>query len=102
MPLSVSTSTTVRTNRPQWQPLAWRSGASSGTVTVVARMSEIFIVAPSRLLLRHAPPLLQLQQPAVAFLGAHVLAEHAAEGPEVAGVVGEVPPGDGAHVGLAV
>src|ERR1019366_2982465 len=43
MPLSVSTSTIVRTKRPQWQPLAWRRGASSGTVTVVARISRIFI-----------------------------------------------------------
>ena len=43
MPSSVSTSTIVRTNRPQWQPFAWRSGASSGTVTVVALMSMIFI-----------------------------------------------------------
>src|SRR6266571_527261 len=42
-PLSVSTSTMVRTNRPQWHPLAWRNGASSGTVTVVARISLIFI-----------------------------------------------------------
>src|ERR1019366_10639858 len=42
-PLSVSTSTMVRTKRPQWQPLAWRNGASSGTVTVVARTSRIFI-----------------------------------------------------------
>src|ERR1043165_3385141 len=42
MPLSVSTSTMVRTKRPQWQPLAWRRGASSGTVTVVARISVIF------------------------------------------------------------
>ena len=42
-PLSVSTSTMVRTKRPQWQPLAWRNGASSGTVTVVARISRIFI-----------------------------------------------------------
>ena len=33
----------VRTKRPQWQPLAWRSGASSGTVTVVARISTIFM-----------------------------------------------------------
>src|ERR1017187_3369935 len=43
MPLSVSTSTMVRTKRPQWHPLAWRNGASSGTVTVVARISRIFI-----------------------------------------------------------
>src|SRR5215471_5312909 len=43
MPLSVSTSTMVRTNRPQWQPLAWRRGAASGTVTVVARISDIRI-----------------------------------------------------------
>src|SRR5262249_31250075 len=42
-PSSVSTSTIVRTKRPQWQPFAWRSGASKGTVTVVARMSVIFI-----------------------------------------------------------
>src|ERR1035437_1745069 len=42
-PLSVSTSTMVRTKRPQWQPLAWRNGASSGTVTVIARISTIFI-----------------------------------------------------------
>ena len=44
-PLSVSTSTMVRTNRPQWHPLACRSGASSGTVTVVARISRIFIIS---------------------------------------------------------
>jgi hypothetical protein len=31
----------VRTKRPQWQPFAWRKGASSGTVTGVARMSAI-------------------------------------------------------------
>src|SRR3990170_6690108 len=43
-PSSVSISTTVRTNRPQWHPFAWRSGASSGTVTVVARTSLIFTV----------------------------------------------------------
>src|ERR1019366_6658863 len=42
-PLSVFTSTMVRTKRPQWQPLACRNGASSGTVTVVARISRIFI-----------------------------------------------------------
>ena len=30
-------------NRPQWQPLACRSGASRGTVTVVALMSVIFM-----------------------------------------------------------
>src|SRR5215467_7257035 len=50
MPLSVSTSTMVRTNRPQWHPLACRSGASSGTVTVVARTSQIFMVG---LIVRH-------------------------------------------------
>src|SRR5262245_37066398 len=33
----------VRTKRPQWQPLACRRGASSGTVTGVARMSVIFM-----------------------------------------------------------
>src|ERR1019366_1842096 len=44
IPLSVSTSTMVRTKRPQWQPLAWRNGASSGTVTVVARISTIFMI----------------------------------------------------------
>ncbi len=43
-PLSVSTSTMVRTKRPQWQPLPWRKGASSGTVTVVARISRIRII----------------------------------------------------------
>src|SRR5579863_2275872 len=43
-PLSASTSTMVRTKRPQWQPLAWRRGASSGTVTVVARISRIFMI----------------------------------------------------------
>src|ERR1043165_7697391 len=43
-PLSVSTSTIVRTKRPQCTPLACRSGASRGTVTVVARMSAIFTV----------------------------------------------------------
>jgi hypothetical protein len=43
MPSSVSTSTIVRTNRPQWQPAACRSGASSGTVTVVAaRGRQVF------------------------------------------------------------
>src|SRR5688572_22293304 len=42
-PVSDSISTIVRTKRPQWQPLAWRSGASSGTVTVVARTSAILI-----------------------------------------------------------
>src|SRR5262249_19552858 len=42
-PSSVSTSMTVRTNRPQWQPLACRSGASSGTVTLVALISVIFM-----------------------------------------------------------
>src|SRR5579859_3114296 len=42
-PSSVSTSTTVRTKRPQCAPFEWRSGASSGTVTVVARRSVIFI-----------------------------------------------------------
>jgi len=31
----------VRTKRPQWAPAAWRSGASSGTLTVVARRSAI-------------------------------------------------------------
>src|SRR5215510_10980902 len=41
-PSSVSTSTIVRTKRPQWQPFACRSGASKGTVTVVALMSAIF------------------------------------------------------------
>ena len=41
----------VRTNRPQWQPFACRSGASSGTVTGVARMSVIFM----RLALRVGP-----------------------------------------------
>jgi hypothetical protein len=40
-PLSVSSSTMVRTKRPQWAPAAWRSGASSGTLTVVARRSAI-------------------------------------------------------------
>ena len=62
-PLSVSTSTMVRTKRPQWQPLACRSGALSGTVTVVARTAVIFIVAcgrivprgPSRYWLRRHP-----------------------------------------------
>ena len=33
----------VRTKRPQCAPVACRSGASSGTVTVVGRMSTIFI-----------------------------------------------------------
>jgi hypothetical protein len=33
----------VLTKRPQWHPLAWRRGAKRGTVTVVARMSTIFI-----------------------------------------------------------
>ena len=42
-PLSLSISTIVRTNRPQWHPFAWRSGASRGTVTVVARTSVIFM-----------------------------------------------------------
>src|ERR1035438_6457408 len=42
-PVSVSISTIVRTKRPQWHPLAWRRGASRGTVTVVARMSAIRI-----------------------------------------------------------
>jgi hypothetical protein len=42
-PSSVSTSTMVRTKRPQWQPFAWRRGASRGTVTGVARMSVIFM-----------------------------------------------------------
>src|SRR5512142_716770 len=40
-PSSVSTSTMVRTKRPQWQPFACRSGASRGTVTGVARMSAM-------------------------------------------------------------
>jgi len=43
--LSASTSTIVRTNRPQWHPLACRRGASSGTVTVVARTSTIRIIS---------------------------------------------------------
>lgn len=53
-PSSVSTSTIVRTKRPRWQPFACLSGASSGTVTVVALMSVIFIgridclVSPAR------------------------------------------------------
>src|SRR3712207_2152878 len=38
----------VRTNLPQWAPLAWSSGASRGIVTVVARISVIFIVPPLR------------------------------------------------------
>ena len=42
-PSSVSISTMVRTNRPQCAPLEWRSGASSGIVTVVARRSVIFM-----------------------------------------------------------
>src|SRR3954449_12619862 len=41
-PSSVSTSTMVRTKRPQWAPEACCRAASSGTVTVVARMSTIF------------------------------------------------------------
>src|SRR5947209_12107594 len=48
MPWSVSTSTMVRTKRPQCAPAAWRSGASSGTATVVARkavMRSCFTVA---------------------------------------------------------
>ena len=51
-PSSVSTSTIVRTKRPQWQPLAWRSGASSGTVTGVARTAVIFIGACGRIVPR--------------------------------------------------
>src|SRR5918995_6287072 len=47
-PSSVSTSTIVRTKRPQWAPLACWSGASNGTVTVVALMSAIFKVPPMR------------------------------------------------------
>src|SRR3954452_15407951 len=43
IPSSVSTSTMVRTKRPQCEPFACRSGAASGTVTGVARMSMIFI-----------------------------------------------------------
>src|SRR5690348_9946431 len=43
IPSSVSTSTMVRTKRPQCEPFAWRSGAASGTVTGVARMSVIFM-----------------------------------------------------------
>ena len=42
MPSSVTTSTIVRMKRPQWAPPACRSGASSGTATVVARISTIF------------------------------------------------------------
>ncbi len=42
MPSSVSTSTIVRTKRPQWAPLLCSSGASSGTVTVVTLISDIF------------------------------------------------------------
>jgi len=38
----------VRTKRPQCDPFAWRSGAASGTVTGVARMSVIFIVDVDR------------------------------------------------------
>jgi len=41
IPSVVSTSTMVRTNRPQCAPAACRSGASSGTVTVVARRSAM-------------------------------------------------------------
>src|SRR5204863_8172349 len=48
IPSSVSTSTMVRTNRPQCAPLAWRSGAARGTVTGVARMSMIFISRSTR------------------------------------------------------
>ena len=33
----------VRTKRPQCVPLLWRSGASSGTVTGVARMRAIVV-----------------------------------------------------------
>src|SRR5512147_3040995 len=40
-PSSVSTSTIVRTKRPQWHPFACRSGASRGTLTGVARMSAM-------------------------------------------------------------
>src|SRR5690242_16599525 len=43
IPSSVSTSTMVRTKRPQCEPFAWRSGAASGTVTGVARISVIFM-----------------------------------------------------------
>src|SRR5829696_754963 len=43
-PSSVSTSTMVRTKRPQWAPLACNNGASRGTVTVVARTSVISMV----------------------------------------------------------
>src|SRR6186997_2195966 len=48
IPSSVSTSTMVRTKRPQCEPLACRSGATSGTVTGVARMSTIFISRSTR------------------------------------------------------
>jgi hypothetical protein len=43
IPSSVSTSTIVLINLPQCAPFAWRIGASSGTATVVALMSVIFI-----------------------------------------------------------
>src|SRR6185312_16204099 len=48
-PSSVITSTIVRMKRPQWAPAAWRSGASSGTATVVALMSTIFMDSVFRL-----------------------------------------------------
>ena len=38
----------VRTKRPQWQPLAWRSGASSGTVTVDDRGQTHFAEGPGK------------------------------------------------------
>src|SRR2546430_7902773 len=48
----------VRTKRPQWHPLAWRSGATSGTETGVARISAIFIVinSPYHLTAASDPP----------------------------------------------
>jgi hypothetical protein len=42
-PSAVSTSTTVRTKRPQCAPLLCSSGASSGTVTGVARIEAIVV-----------------------------------------------------------